>query len=64
MQTKLEYPKYISLAVAVLTRLLHIIITHHSKYREGDKSRRVTWVGHVACIGEIRNNYLILVGKP
>jgi hypothetical protein len=25
---------------------------------------RMTWVGHVACIGEKRNAYMILVGKP
>jgi hypothetical protein len=28
------------------------------------KSRRVRWVGHVACMGEMRNTYKILVGKP
>jgi hypothetical protein len=28
------------------------------------KSRRMRWAGHVACMGEERNVYRILVGKP
>jgi hypothetical protein len=28
------------------------------------KSRRMRWAGHVACIGEERLVYTILVGKP
>jgi hypothetical protein len=28
------------------------------------KSRRMRWAGHVAPIGEKRNAYKILVGKP
>jgi hypothetical protein len=28
------------------------------------KSRRMRWAGHVARIGEMRNAYRILVGKP
>jgi hypothetical protein len=28
------------------------------------KSSRVRWVGHVACVGEMRNAYNISVGKP
>jgi hypothetical protein len=28
------------------------------------KSRRMRWAGHVAHMGEIRNAYRILVGKP
>jgi hypothetical protein len=28
------------------------------------KSRRVRWEGHVACMGEMRSAYIILVGKP
>ena len=28
------------------------------------KSRRVRWVGHVACMGEERVVYRVLVGKP
>jgi hypothetical protein len=28
------------------------------------KSRRMRWAGHVARIGETRNSYRILVGKP
>jgi hypothetical protein len=28
------------------------------------KSRRMRWVGHVARMGEMRNAYRILVGKP
>jgi hypothetical protein len=28
------------------------------------KSRRIRWAGHVARMGEKRNNYIIFVGKP
>jgi len=28
------------------------------------KSRRMTWAGHVACMGKIENANKILVGKP
>jgi hypothetical protein len=28
------------------------------------KSRRMRWAGHVACIGQERKVYRILVGKP
>jgi hypothetical protein len=28
------------------------------------KSRRMRWAGHVACVGEGRNLYRVLVGKP
>jgi hypothetical protein len=28
------------------------------------KSRRMSWAGHVAQIGEMRNAYSTLVGKP
>jgi hypothetical protein len=28
------------------------------------KSRRMSWVGHIARMGEKRNAYRILVGKP
>jgi hypothetical protein len=28
------------------------------------KSRRMRWAGHVACMGNKRNAYRILVGKP
>jgi hypothetical protein len=28
------------------------------------KSRSMRWVWHVACMGEMRNLYVILVGKP
>jgi hypothetical protein len=28
------------------------------------KSRRMRWAGHVACMGEGRNVYSVLVGKP
>jgi hypothetical protein len=28
------------------------------------KSRRMSWAGHVACMGEKRNAYIVLVGKP
>jgi hypothetical protein len=28
------------------------------------KSRRMRWVGHVACMGEGRDVYRVLVGRP
>ena len=28
------------------------------------KSRRIQWAGHVACMGERRGVYRVLVGKP
>jgi hypothetical protein len=28
------------------------------------KSRRIRWVGHVACMGESRDVYRVLVGEP
>jgi hypothetical protein len=28
------------------------------------KSREMKWVGHVACMEEMRNAYIILVGRP
>jgi len=28
------------------------------------KSRRVSWIEYVVCVGEMRNLYKILVGKP
>jgi len=28
------------------------------------KSKRMGWVGHVTCMGERRDTYRVLVGKP
>jgi hypothetical protein len=28
------------------------------------KSRRMRWSGHITCMGEMRNEYIILVRKP
>ena len=28
------------------------------------QSRKMRWVGHVACVGEKRGTYRVLVGKP
>jgi hypothetical protein len=28
------------------------------------KSSRITWVGHVSCMGDMRSTYKILVRKP
>jgi hypothetical protein len=41
----------------------------HNLYTSPDiirqiKSRRMRWTGHVACMGEGRNVYRVLVGKP
>jgi hypothetical protein len=42
---------------------------HHNLYSSPSiirmiKSRRMSWTGHVAQMGEKRNAYRILVGKP
>jgi hypothetical protein len=43
--------------------ILRIIMTlHFTKYCLGG-SRRMRWVGHVACMGKMRNAYKMLVGK-
>jgi hypothetical protein len=41
----------------------------HNLYSSPDiirqlKSRRMKWTGHVACMGEERNVYRVLIGKP
>ncbi|KAJ4447629.1 hypothetical protein ANN_09636, partial [Periplaneta americana] len=41
----------------------------HALYSSPDiirniKSRRLRWAGHVACMGESRNAYRVLVGRP
>jgi hypothetical protein len=41
----------------------------HNLYSSPDiirqiKSRRMWWAGHVACMGERRNAYRVLMGKP
>jgi hypothetical protein len=41
----------------------------HNLYSSPDiirqiKSRRMMWAGHVACMGEGRNVYRVLVGRP
>jgi hypothetical protein len=40
----------------------------HNLYTSPDiirviKSRRMSWMGHVACMGEMRNTYIILIGR-
>jgi hypothetical protein len=42
---------------------------HHSLYSSPNnvrmiKSRRLSWVRHVACMGEERGVYRVLVGRP
>jgi hypothetical protein len=41
---------------------LHILYSPHIIGH--DKSRRMRWVGHVACMGEERNVYKVLMGMP
>jgi hypothetical protein len=50
-------------------RKLHSGGELHNLYSSPDisrqiKSRRMRWVGNVACMGEGRNVYRVLVGKP
>jgi hypothetical protein len=42
---------------------LHILYSFPNIIRQ-IKSRRMRWVGHVACMGEDRKVYRVLVGKP
>jgi hypothetical protein len=37
---------------------------HSSSNIKMIKSRRMTWVGHVACLWKMRNVYKVLAGKP
>ena len=37
---------------------------HHHLIVQVIKSRRMRWAGHVACMGERRGVYRVLVGKP
>ncbi|KAJ4431503.1 hypothetical protein ANN_20101 [Periplaneta americana] len=49
-------------------RKLHNIELHTLYYSSeiirNIKSRRLRWAGHVACMGESRNAYRVLVGRP
>jgi hypothetical protein len=42
---------------------LHILYTSKNIIRQ-IKSRTMRWAGHVACMGEERNVYRVLMGKP
>jgi hypothetical protein len=43
---------------------LHDLYASQNIMRVLKKPRRMRWVGHVACMEEMRNKYKILVGKP
>jgi hypothetical protein len=42
---------------------LHVLYSSPNTVRVV-KSRRMRWVGHVACMGEGRGVYRVLVGRP
>jgi hypothetical protein len=42
---------------------LHILYSSPNIIRQ-IKSREMRWAGHVACMGEERKAYRVLVGKP
>jgi hypothetical protein len=42
---------------------LHILYSSSNIIRQ-IKSRKMKWAGHVACMGEERNVYKVLMGKP
>jgi hypothetical protein len=44
--------------------LVQFVGLRFTKYYQDDESRKMMWEGHVACMGEIRNGYKILIGKP
>jgi hypothetical protein len=47
----------------VFIKELHILYSSSNIIRQ-IKSRRMRWAGHVACMGEERKMYRVLVGKP
>ena len=68
-----------STAARAIVKGLKLVITtgdfsklHNEKLRDLDpsnimsvvRSRRMRWVGHVACMGEKKNTCRVLVGKP
>jgi hypothetical protein len=44
--------------------LLYVDLYYSPNIVRGIKSRRMRWVGHVACMGERRGVYRVLVGNP
>jgi hypothetical protein len=60
---KMEVINSSEILIATCSLLLRKLYSSPSTIRI-IKSRRMTWVGHVAGIGEKRNAYRILVGKP
>jgi hypothetical protein len=42
---------------------LHILYSSPNIIKQ-IKSRKMRWAGHVACMGEGRNVYKVLIGKP
>jgi hypothetical protein len=42
---------------------LHILYSYPNIIRQ-IKSRRMRWAGYVACMGEERNVYRVLMGNP
>jgi len=42
----------------------HILKWKRKRYSHWNLARTMTWVGHVTCMGEMRNAYKILVRKP
>jgi hypothetical protein len=66
----LEYP-YISLYIYIYICMKYVNVHNgklHNLYSSPDirwiKSRRMKWAGHVACMGEGRKEYRVLVGRP
>jgi hypothetical protein len=55
--------QFIKITVNSSNEELHILYSSLNIIRQ-IKSRRMRWVGHVACMVEERNVYRVLLGKP
>jgi hypothetical protein len=54
-----------SLYIVLNVRPVYIFfVTFFTCFVRVIKARRMRWTGHVACMGEVRGAYNILVGRP
>ena len=58
----LEVSGVVRLIYRLLVKGLMICTSH--QYYLGDKSRRMRWAGHMACMGERGGSDRVLEGKP
>jgi hypothetical protein len=51
-------------AAAVVAVIIVVLVCTSPSIIRIIKSRRMSWAGHIARMGEKRNSYRLLVGKP